>query len=195
MATASASRPRSGVRAFSRPLLLLAVVVVVAALGALAATRFTTASGPALKIDAPATARVGEPFAVTLTVTNANGIGGYETKLAFDTSAVQLRGFEQRPQDLRKLGRDAAPLGPVEHADGVSIGAYSCPVADCGSPTGAARTDKGAFGTLRLSTVSFVANRAGKWTVTLVDPVFVDASGQRVDVQASRLRFTVDVRE
>jgi hypothetical protein len=177
-------------------MLLLPAIVLLAIVVTLVVTRMTTtASGPSLEVGVPDSAKVGEPIQLSLTVRNANGIGGYETKVAFDTNRANLRSFEQQPQSLRKLGRDAQPLGPVEVSDGVVIGAYSCPVADCTEATSKLRADRGARGTVQLATVTLIADSPGDLTVSLVNPIFVDASGQTVDVETGTLTFTIPVAE
>jgi len=118
-------------------------------------------------VSVPSNAKVGEPIELTLRITNANGIGDYETKVKFDTSKAHLQSFEQQPQALKKLGRDAQPLGPVEATDGVVIGAYSCPVADCTQATSKARVDKGARGNVSLASVVLIADTTGDLTVSL----------------------------
>lgn len=182
--------------AIPMPVVLLPALVILALIAAIVLSRVTTtASGPSLQVGIPSTANVGEPFELSLRIRNANGIGGYETKVQFDTSKAHMQSFEQQPQALKKLGRDAQPLGPVEASDGVLIGAYSCPVADCTQASSKVRADKGARGNVTLATVTLIADAPGDLSVSLENLTFVDASGQQVDVSAKSLSFTIAVSE
>lgn len=192
--------PRSLSRARALPLplpiILLPLLVILAVIAAIVLSRVTTtASGPSLQVGIPNNAKVGEPIELSLRIKNANGIGGYETKVAFDTTKAHMQSFEQQPKSLKKLGRDAQPLGPVETSDGVVIGAYSCPVADCTQATSKVRADKGARGNVTLATITLIADAPGDLMVSLRDLTFVDASGQKVDVASSSLSFTIAVSE
>lgn len=66
-------------------LAIVGTVLLTVYVGALPATRDAAADpSPTLLIDAPEQVQVGRPIAVTLTVTDAGGIGGYETNVLFD---------------------------------------------------------------------------------------------------------------
>ena len=190
------SRPRAVARAVPLPVMLIPVLILLAAAVAIAMSKLTTtASGPALQVAVPTTAKVGEPIELALNIKRANGIGGYEAKVVFDKSTMHMQSFEQQPQSLRKLGRDAQPLGPIEASDGMVIGAYSCPVADCTQASAKVRADKGARGNIKLATVTLIADVPGTLTVSLADLTFVDASGVPVAVSTDNLTFTIAVSE
>jgi hypothetical protein len=175
---------------------MLPVLVILALIAAIVLSRVTTtASGPQLVLNTPKTAKVGEPIELAVRIKNANGIGGYETKVKFDTSKAHMQSFEQQPEALKRLGRDAQPLGPIEAVDGVVIGAYSCPVADCTDATSKARADQGAKGNVKLATVTLIADAPGDLVVSLSELTFVDASGQKVAVSTGNLAFTIAVSE
>jgi CSLREA domain-containing protein len=147
-----------------------------------------------LEVQAPRQVKVGEPIRVTLAVRGAGDIAGYEARLVYDTSVVDFDGLHQRANDLKGLGRDVAGLGPVEQADGVSFGLYSCPRADC-VDAGAARHARGGGGRVQLATLGVVARRAGTVELRLSGAKFVDADGVAVDVQGAEASVRVQVGE
>src|SRR5947209_19554051 len=108
---------------------------------------------PSVELSAPRQIKVGAPMQIKLAVRDAADIAGYEANLEFDTSAVELNGVSQRHAgDLKALGRDVQTLGPVERANGVSFGMYSCPVANC-VDRGSTRHERGGSGLVLLATM------------------------------------------
>jgi hypothetical protein len=160
--------------------MLICLFLVFGVFAAILQSRTGEAATPQVQVQVPRQARVGQPIEVTLALQGANGIGGYETTIGFDVNRIHLQGLEQRPQDLRKLGRDAQPVGPVEVSNGIVVGAYSCPTGDCKAGRGG--KNGGGKGKLRLATVTLVADEPGIATITLSDFTVVDASGQSVEV-------------
>ena len=122
---------------------LLTVIVTAAIPG----TAYSSA--PEIKLVAPSRAAVGEPIRLSVRAIGVEDIGGYEARLSFDTKAAHVVSVNHRGNSLDSLGRDVRELGPIELADGVEFGAYSCARPDCvagaatsarkGSGQGAAR--------------------------------------------------------
>ena len=148
---------------------------------------------PQLDLSAPRQVNVGEPVQLTLTVRNAADIAAYETNVMFDTSVAEFDGLRQRQNDLKSLGRDVGPLGPVSIANGMSIGLYSCPVAQCTQRTVGARQDRGGRGTVRLATVGLVARAPGTLEIRLTGTTFADASGKLVTVDNAEQTVRVQI--
>jgi len=178
-------------------LLLVGVSVLIAAvsLTALAISREGTTSAapaPALKIDAPAQVMVGEVIEIQISVTNAVDVAGYEMNLLYDPTVAHLNDLKQRQNDVKKLGRDVQAVGPVQLANGVSFGAFSCPVDTC-TQASKPHNAKGAHGTVKLGVVRLVADSAGTLTIDLSRSRFVDASGNAVSVNLGSGTLTIQV--
>ena len=190
-----ASRSRTG-RTSRWLLFAIAAVALLATFSLLLGTPTgTDAATPQLDLKYPRSVKVGEPIAIELRVKDANGIAGYETTLRFDTQRAHLGGVTQRENDLRKLGRDVQALGPVESTGGVMLGAYSCPVSDCGDAQGKARKEQGGKGRIRLATITVVPDVAGTLDLTFEGLTFVDASGAVVAVTVPSRTIQVTVTE
>lgn len=151
------------------------------------------APASSLRIDAPAKVDVGHPIKITLVVKGAAVIGGYETNLLFDTEAAEFASLIQDKKDLSELGRDVGPLGPVETSQGVSIGAFSCPVNDCVKPGKGTRAKRGISGTVELATVTVIPKRPGTLEFKLDATKVVNAAGEPVSVNSRNERFVVQV--
>lgn len=121
--------------------------MVVLALGVFAgvpsAVARIAAAAPVLQVDAPSQVRVGEVIHITLSVRDAADVAGYETNLLFDPNVAEFAGLHQRDNDLRKLGRDVAPLAAIESTTGIAVGLLTCPVANCVARTGPRRDQGG----------------------------------------------------
>src|SRR4051794_8801773 len=87
------------------------------ALGAFGAGTAPAAQHAAtLRLDAPAHVKAGEPFGVTLRVSGAARLAGYETQVLFDRQQVGFGGVWQRESGLRRGGRDVEALGHIDLA-------------------------------------------------------------------------------
>lgn len=167
---------------------ILATVFLVAQRGATSA-----APAPVLMLDAPARVSVGQVIEISISIKNATDIAGYEMNLQYDPAAAHLNDLKQRQNDVKKLGRDVQAVGPVELANGVSFGAFSCPVNACAQPAGKTHVAKGARGTVKLGVVRLVADSAGPLTVGFGQSTFVDSSGNAVQVDLSAASLTIQV--
>lgn len=140
-------------------------------------------SGPKLVVQAPARVAVGQPIELSLSVVGARDLAGYELVLSYDRSAAEFSGLSQRRIALAGSGRSVQSLGPVEVAQGVAFGLWSCPWADCLRPAGTRRT-RGASGSVRLADVSVTPSSAGELELRLGSVRFVDSYGREVRVAA-----------
>ena len=147
-----------------------------------AATPSAAALAPALLVAAPARVAAGARLTLALTLQNAADLGGYQAALRFDPAAAHFNGMEQGLGALRLAGRDVEPLGPVDQANGIAFGAYSCPVARCVGARDGARQARGGAGTIVLATVDIIADRPGTLELALTAGPFVDAAGVPVAV-------------
>ena len=153
----------------------------------------TSAEGPTLEISYPAQAEVGGTIEISLLVRNASGIGGYQTRLLYDTSAAHLAGVDHAGNGIAGLGRFVQTLGPNEFDGGASFGLYSCPLDECNS--GGKPVDRGADGDVSLATIYVTPDQAGTLTLEFSSLRFTDASGSEVDVQTGSLTLSVNVVE
>src|SRR5437868_14191161 len=148
---------------------------------------------PSVELSAPRQIKVGAPMQIKLAVRDAADIAGYEANIEFDSSAVELNGVSQRHAgDLKALGRDVQTLGPVERANGVSFGMYSCPVANC-VDRGSTRHERGGSGRVQLATIELAAHTPGVVEVRFSGARFVDASGTTVSVRGADQTLRVQV--
>src|SRR5437764_3332874 len=148
---------------------------------------------PSVELSAPRQIKVGAPMQIKLAVRDAADIAGYEANVESDTSAVELNGVSQRHAgDLKALGRDVQTLGPVERANGVSFGMYSCPVANC-VDRGSTRHERGGSGRVQLATIELAAHTPGLVEVRFSGGRFVDASGTTVSVRGADQTLRVQV--
>lgn len=184
---------RSGPRLF----IMLALSVTLVAAGAWQVRGTLAARAPIPRIDlvGPAEVRLGEPIFITLRAHHVADVAGYEGLLQFDPAKARFRGVTHESNDVRKLGRDVQPLGPVERDDGVSFGAYSCPVALCTDAIGRQRKPKGAQGVVDLAQFSLTPEVSGPLTIALTDVVMVDALGNSITISVRRGELTVQVTE
>ena len=182
---------RVGARFLSLGLLggLSAVLVVTLAVHASQAA----AVRPSLTIEAPTHVEVGYPISLVLTVHDVEDIGGYELTLLYDTAVVELHGLHQRTNDLTNFGRGTEPLSS-EREDGISVGLFSCPYADCVQPApGSPRQPAGGHGTLRLADVALVTSHLGTIEVKVSDAKVVTADGRPVDIDLPTSPLLIEV--
>jgi hypothetical protein len=171
---------------------LIVAVFSLSSLSANPAVPGAQSGPPTLEIDAPGQVELGALIKISLRVTQAADIAGYEAAVLYDTSAAEFAGVQQRQNDLKKIGRDVSPLTAVDLPAGVSVGLYSCPVDDCVTGQGV-RKSQGAQGPVNLATVVLVANQPGLLEIKLDATKFVDAAGNPVSVDISRAMVTVEV--
>ncbi|MCG8352236.1 MAG: CSLREA domain-containing protein [Chloroflexales bacterium] len=157
------------------------------------ATTPASAREPSLRIDAPAQVDIGTSINVTLTLQDAEDLGGYETTLRFDPSAAHFNGLEHNMEAMRRIGRDIGLLGAIEMADGIAFGAYSCPVAECASSREGPRQDQGGQGTIELATITIIADQAGVLELSLAATMFVNAAGAPLTVAGVDQIITVQI--
>ena len=167
-------------------LLFLAAAVLYAVLPA------TASAGSRIQLKAPAHAKVGRPFDVTLRVVGGARISGFEAELHFDTGAAEFASADYRRSELRKLLGSLHQLGPVELNDGVALGSYSCLTADC-APRGLKATIKGAKGSFVLARVRLTPRVAGRLEIRLGAVELVASDGTRLAAPRGAISSTVGV--
>ncbi len=176
----------------ARARILMTLTMVMAFAGSAGApSLLQRAAGPDLQISAPRQVEVGQPIEIQLTARGVADIAGYELNVLYDPAAAEFDALRQRKNDLKKFGRDVAPLGPVEMSNGVAIGLTSCPVASCVDGKGAKK--KGANGTVRLATLVLLAKQPGALEIKLDAPKFVAADGTAVALALSTQTVVVQV--
>ncbi|HJZ47164.1 MAG TPA: CSLREA domain-containing protein [Roseiflexaceae bacterium] len=171
---------------------IITLALALLALAPAAAPR-AQAQGPALLVTAPAQVAAGARLTLTLTLQHAVDLGGYEATLRFDTTAAHFNGMEQDLAALRAIGRDVEPLGPVEQANGIAFGAYSCPVARCVGARDGPRQPHGGAGTIVLAAIDLIADRPGTLELSLAHASFVDAAGNPVVATGANQTIRVQV--
>lgn len=175
---------RGRIAAFA--LLFLAATVLFAVLPA------TASAGSRIQLKAPAHAKVGRPFDVTLRVVGGARISGFEAELHFDTGAAEFASADYRRSELHKLLGSLNQLGPVELRDGVALGSYSCLTADC-APRGLKATIKGAKGSFVLARVRLTPRVAGRLELRLGAVELVAPDGTRLAAPRGAISSTVGV--
>lgn len=170
----------------------LALALVWIGYASIPAAPLGAATGPQLTVSAPAQVDVGQPIVLELTAKGVSDVAGYELNLLFDTSAAQFDGLLQRKNDLKKLGRDIGPLGPVQLPNGIAIGLYSCATNNCVDGKGP-KQSRGGSGTVKLATVRLRASQPGDLAIKLDAPKFVNAAGDAVSVALANPTVVVHV--
>lgn len=153
----------------------------------------TSAAGTSLRVDSPSRATVGQPFQISLWLTDASSVAGYEAEILFDTEAATFRGLEHRTNELARMGRDVQTIGPDEIDGGFAIGAYSCSFAHCVEIAGLPKQHRGGSGVVRLVTLTIVPHQAGPLTIEIGSPMFVDVDGTPLEVDLGETVMTVQV--
>ncbi len=147
--------------------------------------------GLSFQVIAPQAVAVGEPIELRLAVKGAGDVAGFETHLHFDKAHAEFARVRLGQNQIQQAGRSVEPLIAVDLPDGIAIGSYSCPLADCAGHTGA-RVNRGANGNVTLATVTLVAQEPGILQVKLSASKFVDAAGN--PIQVPRPNRTVQIR-
>ncbi|MDP9315171.1 MAG: cohesin domain-containing protein [Chloroflexota bacterium] len=180
-----------------RPALALGGVLVVLALlaGTLMFNGGTVrgaAPAPTLALEAPATARVGQPVTVQLRASGVRNLAGFQSTVAFDAAHVRL---DQATitQELKGTGRDLLPLGPVLRPAAVVVGAVTCPVSACASPRYKAKNPAlpGVQGRALLAELVFTPTAAGRTELRLDGVQLVDPQGAVLPVTTSNAAIDV----
>lgn len=145
-----------------------------------------------LRLEGPRQVAVGAPIDLILSVIQASDVAGYEAHLRFDATAVHFAGLRQRNNDLRRLGRAIGPLTVSELPDGLALGFYSCPTADCVTRRGP-RQSRGGQGRLILARITLIPDRAGRIDLALGAVKLVDAAGVPVSVAMPTPTYSIQV--
>ena len=146
-----------------------------------------------LRVEAPAEVPLGASIPLTFTAHNAVDLAGYEVDVLFDSTDVSVAGLQQRDNALRSLGRDVAPLGPIEHEHGVSLGLFTCPAGDCVSRTNWVQPDVGGNGEIYLGTLTLTTRQPGTVELVVHDPILVSVDGTPMAVPGGDTRLSVRV--
>jgi hypothetical protein len=182
-------------------LLLLAATGVLALSGLLGlGLGLPTTAAPqpraGLTLQGPSQVQLGQPIELTLSLSQASNVAGYQTTVHFNTTQAHLRGLHQRDNTVRQLGRDVQTLGPIEQPNGVTFGAYSCPFSRCTTVTlPTTKTPQGASGAVQLARFSLVADQSGPLTISLAETSVVDAQGNALPLDLQQTTLTVQVTE
>jgi len=177
---------------------VLAIVgVLMLANGVFSEQRATASAtqGAAITLVAPAQARPGTLIEVDLIASNVHNLAGYQATVEFNQANVRLVGASVA-DDIKGSGRDFLPLGPLERAGAVVLGAASCPATQCSDPrpAQARRVTRGVDGRVKLGTVRFHVAAPGQYPLTLSDVRIVDPQGQFLPVTASSIVLNVSAR-
>jgi CSLREA domain-containing protein len=157
------------------PLRLLVVAVGASILLATpAAARSEPAFQPRLEISGPSAASVGQPVELTISVSGAGNLAGYETALLFDAHSARMSGLALKQSDLRRTGRSVLALGPQEIDEGVAFGQVSRP-----------RARRLLSRTARLATVWVTPTRLGRLELRLAASKLVDVAGRELKPTAA----------
>lgn len=148
-----------------------------------------------LRVASPKKVEVGKPINLTFSLENARNVGGYEANVLFDTGVAEFAAVRQDALGLSRNGRDVGSIDAVETPEGVSVGAFSCPVDDCTVRRGGERVDQGVSGRVTLATVSIVPKSAGKMTLRIAQMKVVDAQGREISSGSRERVITVQVGE
>jgi CSLREA domain-containing protein len=168
-------------------------LLIALAFAGLAGQPLAAQRAPALLVEAPAQVAAGARIEIRLALRDIADLGGYQATLRFDPAAAHFNGLEHHPEAQRQLGRDSGGLGAVERPDGITFGAYSCPVGQCVGARQGPRQDRGAAGTVELATVALIADQPGTLELALDGAVVVDASGAPLAVENTRQVLRVQV--
>jgi hypothetical protein len=164
------------------------------ALAALWGLAGTSAEGPTFHVLAPEQARVGIPIELTVTVSNASDVGGYQARVLFDTGSAHLEGVSHANGAIAALGRYVQTLGPIEIDGGASFGVLSCATQECDAGYGKPVTS-GASGDITLGTVSIVADKPGQLTIDLTGLRLASTSGADIPVTGTSQTLSVYVTD
>jgi CSLREA domain-containing protein len=150
---------------------------------------------PRLVLSGPSVAVVNQPVIISLSLFNAQNLAGYQAAFNYDTQAAEFAATEQLGSDLRSQLRDVLPIKALG-ADGITLGAFSCPVANClespFAPRGS-RTVPGTNGDLLLASFSLLPQKAGQLEINLADILLVDPLGKSLAADLAISTITIDV--
>jgi hypothetical protein len=148
-----------------------------------------------ITLNAPAHARPGTLIEVDLIAGNVHNLAGYQATVEFNQAHMRLVGASIA-DDIKGSGRDFLPLGPLERAGAVVLGAASCPANRCSDPrpAQAQRITRGVDGRVKLGTVRFYAAAPGQYPLTLSDVRLVDPQGQFLPVTAASIVLNVSAK-
>jgi CSLREA domain-containing protein len=188
--------PRFGVALTSRSPLALIVALVVS-ISLLTSPFFlhvarVAPSDTKLIINASRSVAVGEPIELRLMLVNARNVGGFETALLFDSTAMAFQDFEYHDSDLKRQGRALEPLATVEAPYGAAFGLVSCSTEDCDGSQKPGNA-KGPNGNVQLMRVTLVANQPGQVEIVVGDTKVVDADGNPLSVDVQERSLTIRV--
>jgi CSLREA domain-containing protein len=137
---------------------------------------------------APARAAVGTPIRLVLRF-DAGQAAAYQARLSYHVRAAHLTELQNHAGSAAAARRwDVRDLGPVELADGVEFGAYSCLRPDCADGGSEATAD----GVGVLAQIELRADEPGPLQLRLSDVTVVDATGAVLASGADQV-VTIDV--
>ena len=160
---------------------------------ALIAPAIANAETARLHLRAPEHASVGRPFELTLRVTGARDLAGFQSRLAWDTRAAEFFAVDFRRNGMRDLRGSFRELGPVELPDGVSFGSYWCPTGSCGARSIALSRIRGARGAFVLARIRVEPRHKGRLEFRLTDSKLVAPDGSTLRLSGRRQATVVPV--
>ncbi len=172
-------------------LVALAVVAVLAAL-ALGFGGSVSASQEPRVLLTGGNARIGEEVTLTLSASHVTNLAGFQANVGYDAAGLEIARAELQ-QGLKASGRDMFTLGPVGTDGMLTLGAATCPASSCtaAQPWRATKKTAGVDGDVALATLTFTAEQAGRYEITLNDVVLVDPQGNQLP--ATTVNAVVDV--
>jgi CSLREA domain-containing protein len=152
----------------------------------------TASARSSIQLEAPVHVQAGRPFDVVLRFGGGAQIGGVEAEINFDTDAAEFASADFRRNRLRGFPGALEELGPVELPDGVAVGFYSCPSADC-APRGLRAPIRGAKVGSVLARVRLTPLVSGRLEVRLGAVEFVAPDGTPLPLSHAPASSTVRV--
>lgn len=188
------NRSHSPIAQRHRAAIALSLCVLLALAVASTPAQPAAAAAPELRLSAPAQVGIGQAIPITLTVSGAADLAGYEALVLFDTGAAEFAGLYQLANSISAIGRGIGSLSVATMPAGSAIGLYSCPTASCVERAGP-RQQRGAAGEVRLATVEIQPLRAGLLEIRLDGLKFVDSTGRPIQVALPSTTLSVQVGE
>ncbi|MEP7378988.1 MAG: LamG-like jellyroll fold domain-containing protein, partial [Chloroflexota bacterium] len=171
---------------------LMVILLAVSLLGGLlpVGNPVAFAATGSVKLDAPTAVEIGQPIELRISVEGAANVGGFEAMLRFDRRAAVFGGVNYSGNDIEAIGRGIGSLGPVERAEGVALGFYSCPTNDCAQTSGQ-RSSGGVSGSVELATARIIPGYKGLLEIAVGPFIAVDVAGRKVAIDESSVIVNV----
>lgn len=139
-----------------------------------------SANQPALYLEMPASATVGETITARLMADKVTDLAGFQVKIEYEKGNVGFL-YALVGRDMAVAGGDTFPIGPALLDGAVVFGAATCPTPDCEASvhTAVAQSIEGISGTaVELAAFSFIVQKAGPQSLNISDVMLVNAQGK-----------------